>query len=240
MTTTPGDIRWFHQISLGNDVLTPGVDASRQRLERMRFPASFAGKSVLDVGAWDGFFSFEAERRGARDVLATDSYAWSGQGWSDKRGFEFARHELHSNVRSLTIDVMDLSPQAVGGQYDVVLLLGVLYHVRHPFLALERVASVTGQMLILETEVDNLLVPWPSMAFYPADELNGDPTNWFGPNARAVEGMLRAVGFARVERVWQSSVARRIGRALKMRVQGGHPLLRGFGRDRMTWHAFRE
>jgi tRNA (mo5U34)-methyltransferase len=119
-----------------------------------------------------------------------------------------------------------------------VLFLGVLYHLRHPLLALERVASVTREVAIVETEVDNLLVPWPSLAFYPDRELNNDPTNWFGPNARAVEGMLRAVGFKRIERVWESSLPRRIARAFKMRLQGRHPLWRGFGRDRMTWHAY--
>ena len=232
-------IRWFHQIDLGNGAITPGVDASAQRLSRMKFPASLAGKSVLDVGAWDGFYSFEAERRGAADVLATDSYAWSGAGWSDKRGFEFAHRTLDSRVRSQQIDVMDLAPDAIGGMFDVVLFLGVLYHLRHPFLALERVASVTRMLLILETEVDNLFVPWPSLAFYPSTELNADPTNWFGPNAKAVEGMLRAVGFRRIETAWKSSLPRRVARAVKMKVQGRHPLFRGLGRDRMTWHAYK-
>src|SRR5687768_5352432 len=162
MNTSPNGIegiRWFHKIPLGNGVVTPGVDASRQRLDRMRLPSSLQGKTVLDIGAWDGFFSFEAERRGASDVLATDSYAWNGESWSDKRGFEFVHRHLGSRVRSLTIDVMDLHPDAVGGQFDVVLFLGVLYHLRHPLLALERVASVTREVSIVETEVDNLLVP---------------------------------------------------------------------------------
>jgi hypothetical protein len=110
---------------------------------------------------------------------------------------------------------------------------------RHPLLALERVASVTQELLIIETEVDNMLVPWPSLAFYPAAELARDPSNWFGPNAAAVEGMLRAVGFTRIDTVWRSSAARRVARAVKMRVQGGHPLVRGLGRDRMTWHAYK-
>jgi tRNA (mo5U34)-methyltransferase len=239
MPDKANDIRWFHQIQLPGLPLTPGVDASAQRLERISLPSSLAGKSVLDIGAWDGFFSFEAERRGAADVLATDSYAWSGEGWSDKSGFEFAHKTLGSRVRSMTIDVMELTPEAIGGQYDVVLFLGVLYHLKHPLLALERVAAVTREMLIIETELDNMLVPWPSMAFYPDRELNNDPTNWVGPNAMAVEGMLRAVGFRRIERVWQSSLPRRIARAAKMRLQGRHPFWRGLGRDRMTWRAYR-
>lgn len=239
MTTSIHDIRWFHQIPLPDGSVTNGVDATQHRLSRMHFPESFAGKRVLDVGAWDGFFSFEAERRGAADVLATDSYAWSGQSWSNKSGFEFAHAALHSKVRSLHLDVMDLSSTTVGGQYDVVFFLGVLYHLKHPLLALERVASVTKHMLILETEVDDMFVPWPSLAFYPDRELNNDPTNWFGANARAVEGLLRVVGFTHIQPVWKSSMARRLARAFKMRIQGHHPFWRVLGRDRMTWHAYK-
>ncbi|HEX6487839.1 MAG TPA: hypothetical protein VF137_03050 [Candidatus Dormibacteraeota bacterium] len=78
-------ITWYHQIQLPGGILTPGfVDAQRQ-LARLRLPESLAGKSVLDVGAWDGFYSFECARRGADRVLATDSYAWAGAEWEGGR-----------------------------------------------------------------------------------------------------------------------------------------------------------
>lgn len=233
-------IRWFHRIDLGELGTTPGADNSVQRLARMAFPQDLSGKRVLDVGAWDGFYSFEAERRGASYVLATDSYAWDGRNWSNQDGFNLARRILNSRVQSKGVDPLELSPELVGGTFDVVLFLGVLYHMKHPLLALERIASVTRDLLILETETDNMLVPWPSLAFYPNTELAGDASNWFGPNAAAVEGMLRAVGFTRVQVVWRSSLPRRCARAVKMRIQGGHPLIRGLGRDRMTWHAYKK
>jgi tRNA (mo5U34)-methyltransferase len=232
-------IRWFHTLDLGDGVVTDGFDDSPARLRRMRFPESFAGKTVLDVGAWDGFYSFEAERRGAERVLATDSFAWNGGNWGSRAGFDLVRRALGSQVEALEIDPLDLSPEKLGGTFDVVLFLGVLYHMRHPFLALERIASVTGELLILETETDCMLSRRPKMAFYPRTELAGDVTNWFGPNAAAVEGMLEAVGFSRVERAWQSSFPRRLVRAAKMRLSGGHPFLRGLGRDRMTFHAWK-
>ncbi len=94
--------------------------------------------------------------------------------------------------------MLDLSPQRVG-TFDIVLFLGVLYHLPNPLLALERIASVTTNFLVLETVVDMVGFGRPAAAFYPGRELNGDPTNWWGPNAAAVHGMLRAVGFARVE-----------------------------------------
>lgn len=232
-------ILWFHTIDLGDGLVTPGIDRSQARLERMGLPESLAGKTVLDVCAWDGFYSFEAERRGAGKVMAVDSVAWSGTGRDTKEGFDFAARVLGSRVESMLVDPLELSPEKVGGEYDVVLFLGVLYHMRHPLLALERVASVTGDMLILETETDCMFSLRPKMAFYPEHELAGDSSNWVGPNALAVEGMLRAVGFKRIKRVWQSSVPRRIVRAFKMKLRGGHPLIRGFSRDRMTFHAWK-
>lgn len=192
-------ITWFHTMDLGHGIITPGMDDSRQKLQQIGLPDDLTGQRVLDIGAWDGFFSFEAERRGAAGVLATDSFIWEGTNWgAGKSGFDLARRAYGSRVEGRLIDVMDLSPEAVG-TFDLVLFLGVLYHLRHPLLALERVGSVTSRRLILETHVDMLSVDRPAIAFYPGTELNGDPTNWWGPNLSAVEGMLKTVGFQKVE-----------------------------------------
>jgi tRNA (mo5U34)-methyltransferase len=127
------------------------------------------------VGAWDGFFSFVAERRNAQRVVAGDSFAWDESPGHSKAGFELARRQLGSRVEDVDIDVMDLSPERVGS-FDLVLCLGVLYHLRHPLLGLERDASVTQEQLILETHVDLALMRRPAMAFYPTHELYGDHT----------------------------------------------------------------
>src|SRR5204862_763819 len=125
-------IRWWHSIDLGHGIVTRGVDAAQaERLSRLHLPSSLSGRSVLDIGAWDGFFSFEAERRGAARVVATDYYAWHGLGWgtgNGKAGFELARQTLRSRVEDVDIDVMELTPERIG-TFDVVLFLGVLYHV---------------------------------------------------------------------------------------------------------------
>lgn len=191
-------IKWWHRIDLGRGIVTPGVDATPQRLAEIRMPETLAGFMVLDIGAWDGFFSFEAERRGARRVLATDSFCWDGGGWGTKAGFELARRALGSKVEDKWIEVLDLSPETVG-VFDLVLFLGVLYHLKHPLLALERIASVTRGHLIMQTQVDLVAIKRPAIAFYPTTELNGDPTNWSGPNPAAVIAMLHHVGFDRVE-----------------------------------------
>ena len=184
-------VDWFHTMDLGQGITTPGRVAclSPEQLEIGRLD----GLTVLDIGAWDGAYSFMAERRGARRVLATDSVVWSGAWKTGNAGFKLARRVLKSNVEDMNIDVMDLSPTRPG-VFDVVLFLGVLYHLRHPLLALERIFSVVGKQLILETHVDLADLTRPAMAFYPGTELAGDPTNWWGPNPLAVEAMLKSVG----------------------------------------------
>jgi tRNA (mo5U34)-methyltransferase len=193
-------IGWFHQIDLGRGVVTPGVDATLAKLARIGLPEDLTDLSLLDIGAWDGAFSFEAERRGAKRVLATDSYTWQGHGWGSKAGFEFARATLGSKVEDLVVDVMDLDPAEVG-TFDVVLFLGVLYHLRDPWAGLARVAGVTapGGLMILETHVDMLHVARPAVALYPGMELNADGSNWCGPNPAAVIALCEMAGFSSVK-----------------------------------------
>jgi tRNA (mo5U34)-methyltransferase len=232
-------IRWYHTIDLGGGVVTRGVDNSPLRLARAQLPDSLHGKTVLDIGAWDGFFSFECERRGAARVIAADHFSWHGTGWGTKAGFTLAREALGSRVEDVDIDVMDLAPERVG-TFDVVLFLGVLYHLRHPFLALERVASVTRDYLIIETVVDLVGFRRPAMAFYPGRELNNDPTNWWGPNLPAVKGMLESLGFSEVTVPTPiPNAAYRAARAFYHRVRGKNNLAEAFRQDRAVFHARR-
>jgi tRNA (mo5U34)-methyltransferase len=229
--------RWYHTIDLGNGIVTRGVDDTPLRLARVQLPASLRGKSVLDIGAWDGFFSFESERRGAARVVATDYYSWHGSGWGAKAGFQLAREALGSKVEDVDIDVMDITPERLG-TFDVVLFLGVLYHLRHPLLAIEKIASVTREMLILETVVDLVGLGRPAMAFYPNRELNSDPTNWWGPNQEAVIGMLQYAGFEEVQVVTSTPGAiYRGARAIWHRVKGRNQLRPAFRQDRAVFHA---
>jgi tRNA (mo5U34)-methyltransferase len=234
------ELKWHHSIDLGNGITTPGQDNSLRKLNRLKLPASFAGKTVLDVGAWDGFFSFEAERRGAKRVLATDSYSWNGaHDWGDKRGFNLARQALGSLVEDKDIDVLELSPQAVGS-FDIVLFLGILYHMKHPLLALERAASVTREMIVVETAVDMLSCRRPAIAFYPGAEMAADATNWCGPNPPAVVGMLKVAGFKRIEIVaglrpfWF-----RLARAAYFKWRRGFDFRSFLRSDRIVVHAWK-
>ena len=231
------DIAWWHTIDLGHGVVTPGRDETPARLPLLGLPESLDGLSVLDVGAWDGFYSFACERRGAARVVAADQFAWQRLG-TGRRGFDCARRALTSSVEALELDVLDLSPETAGGRYDLVLFLGVLYHVRDPLLALEHVASVTGSTLVLETHVDCVTTRRPTAAFYPGDELYGDATNWWGPNLPALLGMLRSVGFERCEVVHVTPRRQRLRNAVGSRVRSGRRR-HSFSHGRAIVHAHR-
>jgi tRNA (mo5U34)-methyltransferase len=190
-------INWFHRIDLGSGVTTPGIDDTPTKLAQVRLPADLTGKSVLDIGAWDGFFSFESERRGASRVVALDGGVWKVDSIG-KAGFEYARRTLGSKVEDVEMDVEDISAERLG-LFDLVLFLGVLYHVPNPVSVMKKVCSVAAHDIIIETHVDLLECSTPAMAFYPYDECAKDPSNWFGPNKAAVEGMLKLFGFKTIK-----------------------------------------
>jgi len=207
------ELDWFHSIDLGTVGITPGTDDSQAKLARLQLPEDLRGKRVLDIGAYDGFFSFEAERRGADRVLALDTLAWER---GDKSGwlcFSLAHEVLSSRVESQKLDIHTVSRAGIGS-FDVVLCLGVLYHLKEPLVALEAVADATEDLLILETHTDANRVRRPAMVFYADNELAGDDSNWTGPNERLLIDWLREVGFREIEIVHRRSFGRRALRAL--------------------------
>jgi tRNA (mo5U34)-methyltransferase len=224
---------WWHSIDLGDGVVSDGRRTAEDlagEWATLELP-DLRGKTVLDVGAWDGYFSFQAEKQGAARVVALDHYAWSldlaGEAryrqecrangtapapsesvpelWrpSDlpgKAGFDTAHRALGSSVESVVGDLMTMDLDRLG-TFDVVLYLNVLSHMRHPLLALERLARVTRELLVIST--DAVAVPgfehhafWE---FFETDELDGDASNWWAPNRRALAALCRTAGFARVE-----------------------------------------
>jgi tRNA (mo5U34)-methyltransferase len=225
-------IRWWHSIDLGQGVVTQGATDTMTKVRQIAMPDDLTGWSVLDIGAWDGFFSFEAEKRGARRVVALDHVVWN-DATVGRRGFELARRTLRSMVEDVDVEVHTITPERVGGVFDLVLFLGVLYHVKHPLLALEAVSSVCGNMLILETHVDMEESSRPVMAYYPETECAGDLSNWFGPNRAAVEAMLKTVGFKTVKLVWSHLDSKR--NPVGYKIKGGEKSQFG----RAVFHAWK-
>ena len=187
--------KWWHTIDFGDGIRTPGM-CSFERLSMMAdafYSVPVAGKMLIDICCWDGFFAIEAAKRGAK-VLATDHYVWHRHGWASRGAFDLARKHLAPQIEVMDVDVLDLSPATVG-VHDIALFSGVLYHMRHPLLALEKAASVTREFLIVETHLNAEDEPRPAMIFYPGAEFNNNPNNWWGPNRACVEAMLRDCGF---------------------------------------------
>ncbi len=231
--------RWYHQIELAPGVVTPGENETAVTLRRIRLPERLDRCSVLDIGAWDGFFAFEAERRGAERVAAVDPACWrdppwGSRGWGTREPFDFARRALHSRVEPLDIDLLEISPETIGS-FDVVLFLGVLYHLPDPWPVLRAAASVCTKLLIVETHADLLALRRPAIAYYPGDELDGDPSNWWGPNGALLAGMLGSCGFERVT-VYREGLAYRAARAA-MRSLRGRPF--SWQQGRIVAHARR-
>lgn len=184
---------WYHSIQLPDGRVLEGVQSIKQlknRIARFPVPQDLNGKRVLDIGAWDGWFSFEMERRGA-EVMAVDCV--------DMEKFRTAHQLLGSKVDYRVLDVDELTPKTVG-RFDIVMFLGVLYHLRHPLLALERICQLTLDMALVESFViDNALEPGPyRMEFYETDELGGQTDNWYGPTTACLLALCRTAGFARV------------------------------------------
>lgn len=232
-------ISWYHKMTLPGGIVTPGESDTARGLPRLRLPERLDGLSVLDIGAWDGFYSFEAKRRGAARVLATDSYSWTGPGWGSKAGFLLTRRALGLDVEDLDIDVMELSPERVG-TFDVVLLLGVLYHLRDPISAIERAASVTRRLLIVETVANFPWLPFPAARLFVGSELNNDDTNWWALNPAALHSLLKGSGFRDVRTVYRTHLARRVARALDQSIRHQRSFWSQVRGSRIVLHAHRE
>ncbi|MEP6714400.1 MAG: DUF1698 domain-containing protein [Terriglobia bacterium] len=184
----------YHTIELPDGSVLPGlqtVEHLRRRLDLFNLPEDLRGRRVLDIGAWDGWFSFECERRGA-EVLAVDCL--------ELATFVEAKELLGSKVEFLTLDVNELSAQRLG-RFDVVLFFGVLYHLRHPLLGLEKALELSTDRVLVESFViqpEDRPIP-AVMEFYEGAELGGQIDNWCGPSPECLLAMCRAAGFARVE-----------------------------------------
>ena len=203
------DNRWWHSIDLGNGFITPGaipLGELQANFAYLQLPTDLTDKRVLDIGCWDGFYSYECERRGA-EVVAVD--CWRPE------GFFLAHEALQSRVQFHELSVYELSRAQLGG-FDIVLFLGVLYHLRHPLLALERVCEMTNDYAVIETHVIDQArdVSFPALEFYEWDELGGQYDNWCGPNTSGLLALTRSAGFVRPE-ILQQHASRSVIKAYR-------------------------
>ncbi len=206
---------WFHNLDLKGVRTAPrhflgDYPAVKWRKFAHAIPADLTGRSVLDVGCNAGFYSLEMKRRGASRVVGIDT---------DERYLAQAR--FAAEVSGLDIELKRLSVYDVAAlreRFDLVLFMGVLYHLRHPLLALDLLhAHVVGEWLVFQSmqrgggEVEELAEDypfaetavfdrptWPKLHFVEHG-YSGDHTNWWIPNRACAEAMLRSAGFAVVD-----------------------------------------
>jgi tRNA (mo5U34)-methyltransferase len=196
---------WHQRWELLPGVFTPGRNPVAELMGFAGVPPDLSGKRVLDIGAWNGCFSFECERRGAGDVLAI------GPETSEATGFDKLKQFLRSRVEYRQGTAYHLQPDEIG-KFDIVICFGVIYHLRYPLLAFDMIRRVCCADVFIETAGidDNTIVsgrgvPLVELApelcdasilqFYRLGELNGDTTNWFSFNQRCLEEMLLSSGF---------------------------------------------
>lgn len=210
---------WWHSIDLGDGIITPGVktpDVMAREFENTFSPIVLTGKSVLDLGTWNSGFAIEAVRRGAARVVALDHHAWNNEHFKARETFELACRATGVNIEKVDIDLdhprLRLSHL---GQFDVVLFLGVFYHLINPIGALREIVPLVRELLVLETHIDSTCEQRPAMVLYPGTELAGDPTNWWGPNTACIQELLGLAGFGRIDVTPGSSEDREVFHAYR-------------------------
>jgi tRNA (mo5U34)-methyltransferase len=194
---------WFQRLEILPGFYSPGWDdTAATKLPYYGLPDDLSGLRVLDIGCAEGFFSFEAERRGAREVIGIDSFPDS------VRRFNIVKAARQSNANAFLLNVYDLEPKRLG-TFDLVLFYGVFYHLKHPQLALERIRSICTGTMLFQTHVNDepavASAPWAR--FHPHGLMSGgegehfDPTVFWIFNELCCVAMLDHVGFTEIETV---------------------------------------
>jgi tRNA (mo5U34)-methyltransferase len=137
-------VDWYHRWEVFRGISTPGRRQVSLICAKAELPPDLTGKRVLDIGALNGCFSFECERRGASEVIAYDSEN------PDVSGFHRLKDLLGSKVKYIQGSVYTLTPEELGA-FDLILFFGVLYHLRYPLLAIDRIRSVSRGDVLIET-----------------------------------------------------------------------------------------
>jgi tRNA (mo5U34)-methyltransferase len=178
---------WYQRIEILPGFFTPGVTDVSHHIATLHLPEDCTGLRALDIGPADGFYSFLLEQRGAT-VVAVEK---------EPRKSFYALRELTGCATELRIDNVYNISFSKYGLFDLVLFLGVLYHLRNPLLALDRLREVCSRKIFVESHVDieGPSSELPLARFYPTSEQGKDYTNWWGPNVLCLAKMVESARF---------------------------------------------
>lgn len=226
---------WYHRIELPDGTVTPGNFPLIS--ERYCIPEDMTGMRVLDIGAWDGYWTWEALKRGAKEVVAIDDFSddiglpnrVKRNEWKTfdlcREAFGFTQNEIiHNDLRYLEndkgqrvcrvkMDVYKLNEFEYKhwGQFDIVFFFGTIYHLKNPYLALEKISSICKGALYVETASLDEYSPYQGglghgfdknemvMEFYPGKQYAVNEKNWWAPTLQCLGAMMESVGFKNVE-----------------------------------------
>jgi tRNA (mo5U34)-methyltransferase len=220
---------WYHRYELLPGVITPGkIEVEpRKTLDAYGAPGKLAGQEVLDIGAWDGAYTFEFERRGAK-VTALDIQD------PDRTGFNVSKKILKSNALYICASVYDL-PHEFKNKFDIVFYSGVYYHLKNPLLAFMRIWDslkpngmiyFAGSILSHTDPVDafwkdkiEILEQLSSLpvAYFVKDAYGkfNDPSCWFIPTPCCLRDWLSATGYKEICIESHSKTGSAFGKAFK-------------------------
>ena len=204
---------WYHTIDLGS-LTTPGW--APMLIDQYMFPDDLTSKRVLDVGAWDGFWTFESLKRGAKEVVAIDNFSdFHVLGVPDDRPkwatFDLCREVLgysEQQCQRIEMTVYDVLEENLG-RFDYVLCYGVLYHCRYPLLAIDHLSSVCDHEIRFESAVCDQFSAHRGgighgygnqriMEFCPGNSYGQNDTNWWVPTTQTMAEMVQSAGFPEV------------------------------------------
>jgi tRNA (mo5U34)-methyltransferase len=178
---------WYHKFEIYPGVWTPGVYDASCTLSDLMLPDDLQGARILEIGPADGYFTKMLSSRGA-EVVAVDYAA------KDFYGFAVMERLAQTAFDFRQINIFDIDPAALGA-FDIVICLGVLYHLPDPLRGLWTLSKISAPKLILETLVSTKYGEEGVAEYIPGVSPNGDYTNFWAPTTKCCEMMLGDVGY---------------------------------------------